>query len=66
MTLSKTKAESIARKRRRYLVNQRSLDGKGYFMDSANERDASAYVETGDPKLLNNLPDYRKNRGEKA
>ena len=60
MSLSNKKTNKIEMKRRASLINSRSLDGKGYFMDASVEATVSLYLETGNPDLLKNIPDYRK------
>ena len=57
--LSQSKRDKIERARRIREVNARSLDGKGYFMDTGWERNAQKYIETGDERYLEHLPPRR-------
>lgn len=65
MPLSKEKREKIALRTRRAKVNDRSLDGHGYFMDTHVESYAKRYIETGDEKWLAQVPDYSKFRKDR-
>lgn len=62
MPLSEKKQKKLELKARQELINNRSLDGKGYFMDTNAEIDARKYLETGDEKYLEYLPDYSYRR----
>lgn len=62
MPLSEKKQKKLELKARQELINNRSLDGKGYFMDTNAEIDAGKYLETGDEKYLEYLPDYSYRR----
>ncbi len=62
MALSEKKKNKMKLAKRREEVNARSLNGKGYFMDGSVEPFAKRYLESGDPKDLERLPDYRKFR----
>lgn len=59
MPLSKKKQAKMEMASRRSKVNERSLDGRGYFMDAGAEEDVRKYLSTGDENILNQLPDYR-------
>lgn len=65
MPLSKKKQEKVEFDRRQKEVNQRSLNGKGYFMDAGVEGDVKRYLDSGLQSDLDKLPDYRKIRQEK-
>lgn len=60
MPFSQKKQERADLKRRRQLVNVRSLNGKGYFMDAGADADAQLYIETGDERYLERLPNYNR------
>ena len=65
MALSQKKRDKMEMADRRKKVAERSLDGKGYFMDANVEADIARYLRSGDEHFLNQLPDYRKIRGTK-
>lgn len=62
MPLSAKKKAKHELKRRQDAINERSLNGKGYFMDAQADISAKEYLRTGDESLLNDLPDYREIR----
>lgn len=62
MPLSKKKQEKATLAKRREIINKRSLDGKGYFMDANWESYARQFLETGDENLLAHIPDFSDRR----
>jgi hypothetical protein len=60
MAISKAKKEKIARDKRVKEMDERSLNGKGYWMDANHEVYARLYIDEGDKAYLDALPDYRR------
>lgn len=65
MALSKRKNDRLEIRRRQKLLNNRSLDGRGYWMDAGHEATAREFLLTGKDETLNLLPDYSHNRRPK-
>jgi hypothetical protein len=58
MSLSAKKKAKIELAARHEVINSRSLNGLGYFMDANHEHYARKYIETGDAEWLKHIPNY--------